>query len=131
MTLGRTTSESDAVRQHLPLAREIYSGFGLRIVLISLEIWSGWFDLRYAILPERTTERPAEVLLGWRVTDDAGTSYEQTGMAAGGSPLLRISQLGFRPAPPEGARTLTLTVVSGDRPDEPVAVVEIELAPAT
>ena len=115
----------------VPLAREVYYGPGLRIVLISLEIWSGWFDLRYAILPERTTERPAEVLLGWRVTDDAGTSYEQTGMAAGGSPLLRISQLGFRPAPPEGARTLTLTVVSGDRPDEPVAVVEIELAPAT
>ena len=115
----------------VPLAREVYSGPGLRIVLISLEIWSGWLDLRYAIVGEGPQEGPPEVLLGWRVSDDAGTDYEQTGMATGGGRLLRVSQLGFRPAPPPEARTLTLTVVSGDGPDEPVAVVEIELAPGS
>jgi hypothetical protein len=118
----------------VPLAREIYYGPGLRILLISLEIWSGWFDLRYAVLPERSPEGPPEgppeMLLGWRVTDDAGTTYEQTGMATGGGRLLHISQLGFRPAPPEGARTLTLTVVDGHQPTDPVAVVEIELGAA-
>jgi hypothetical protein len=118
----------------VPLAREIYYGPGLRILLLSLEIWSGWFDLRYAVLPERSPEGPPEgppeMLLGWRVTDDAGTTYEQTGMATGGGRLLHISQLGFRPAPPEGARTLTLTVVDGHQPTDPVAVVEIELGAA-
>jgi hypothetical protein len=115
----------------VPLAREVDYGPGLRIVLLSLEIWSGWFDLRYAVLPGRSLEGPPpEVLLGWRVTDDTGTSYQQTGMAAGGGRRLHISQLGFRPAPPEEARTLTLTVVSGEEPATPVAVVEIELAAA-
>jgi Clp amino terminal domain, pathogenicity island component len=114
----------------VPLAREVDYGPGVRIVLLSLEIWSGWFDLRYAVLPERSPEGPAEVRLGWRVSDDAGTSYQQTGMATGGGRLLHIGQLGFRPAPPEEARTLTLTVVSGDQPATPVAVVEIELPAA-
>ena len=30
----------------MPLAREVFRGFGVRLVLISLEIWSGWMDLR-------------------------------------------------------------------------------------
>ena len=115
----------------VPLAREVYYGPGLRIVLISLEIWSGWLDLRYAIVGEQPQEGPPEVLLGWRVSDDAGTGYEQTGMATGGGRLLRVSQLGFRPAPPAEARALTLTVVSGDEPAQPVAVVEIELTPGS
>jgi ATP-dependent Clp protease ATP-binding subunit ClpC len=34
----------------VPLAREAVSRRGYRLVLISLEIWSGWLDLRYALL---------------------------------------------------------------------------------
>jgi hypothetical protein len=114
----------------VPLAREIYYGPGLRILLISLEIWRDWFDLRYAVLPERSPEAPPDLLLGWRVTDDAGTAYEQTGIATAGGRLLHISQLGFRPAPPEQARTLTLTVVDGHAPETSVASVEIDLPAA-
>jgi hypothetical protein len=112
----------------VPVAREVYHGDGLRIVLISLEIWSGWLDLRYARLPESSQATEAEVLLAWRVTDDAGTTYEHMGMAAGGGRLLQVAQLGFRPAPPERARVLTLTVTSGTDLGPPLAVVEIELA---
>src|SRR4249920_1661767 len=36
----------------VPLAREVFRGLGLRVVLISLEVWSGWLDLRYVMLPE-------------------------------------------------------------------------------
>ena len=54
--------------------------------------------------------------------------YEKAGMATGGGQQLHVTQLGFRPAPPEGARTLTLTLVDGDEPNAPMAVVEIELA---
>jgi hypothetical protein len=111
----------------VPLAREVAHESGLRVALISLEIWSGWFDLRYALLPG-TAAPLLEVALDWRVTDDLGTDYTLTGMAAGGGPLLYIHQLDFRPAPPEEARTLILTVGERSEPARPLAVVEIELA---
>jgi hypothetical protein len=113
----------------VPLARQIHSGPGLRIVLISLEIWSGWLDLRYAVLPSVPGPQ-LDLPLRWRVADDAGTEYTLTGMAAGGGPHLRIQQLDFRPAPPEGVRTLTLTVSDASEPTSPLAVVEIELPEA-
>ena len=112
----------------VPLAREVFRGLGLRVVLISLEVWSGWLDLRYVILPEEPSGPPQFAGLDWRVADDAGTTYEKAGMATGGGQQLHVTQLGFRPAPPEGARTLTLTLVDGDDPAAPMAVVEIELA---
>jgi hypothetical protein len=111
----------------VPLAREVADESGLRVALISLEIWSGWFDLRYALLP-RTTAPLLEVALDWRVTDDLGTDYTLTGMAAGGGPLLYVHQLDFRPAPPEEARTLTLTVSERSEPAQPLMRVEIDLA---
>ena len=111
----------------VPLAREVAHESGLRAVLISLEVWSGWFDLRYALLPG-TAAPLLEVALDWRVTDDLGTDYTLTGIAAGGGPLLYIHQLDFRPAPPNDARTLTLTVSDRSQADRPLAMVEIELA---
>jgi hypothetical protein len=119
----------------VPLAREVFRGSGLRVVLISLEIWSGWLDLRYALLPVdpqglQGTQLEVAADLDWRVSDDAGTAYELTGMATGGGRLLRIHQLGFRPAPPGAARTLTLQIGEGGEGGGPLAVVEIELAEA-
>jgi hypothetical protein len=111
----------------VPLAREVADESGLRVVLISLEVWSGWFDLRYALLP-RMDAPPQEVALDWRVTDDLGTDYSLTGMAAGGGPLLRVQQLDFRPAPPTDARTLTLTVSERSEAAPILAIVEIDLA---
>jgi hypothetical protein len=112
----------------VPLAREVADESGLRVVLISLEIWSGWFDLRYALLPTRDAPPPQEIDLDWRVTDDLGTDYTLTGLAAGGGPFLRVHQLDFRPAPPTDARTLTLTVSERSEAAPILAVVEIELA---
>ena len=111
----------------VPLAREVTHESGLRVMLISVEVWSGWFDLRYALLP-RTAAPLLEIALDWRVTDDLGTDYTMTGMAAGGGPLLYIHQLDFRPAPPEEARTLTLTVSERSEAAQPLAMIEIELA---
>jgi hypothetical protein len=111
----------------VPLAREVFRGFGVRIVLISLEIWSSWLDLRYVLLPEEPPGPQRLVDLDWRITDDAGTGYELTGAASGGGRLLRIHQLGFRPAPPEGVRVLTLTLGDGDEPSGTLATVEIDL----
>jgi|Tabmets5t2r1_1033131.scaffolds.fasta_scaffold05659_3 Clp amino terminal domain, pathogenicity island component len=119
----------------VPLGREVFRGSGLRVVLISLEIWSGWLDLRYALLPvdpqePQATQLELAVDLDWRVSDDAGTTYELMGAATGGGRLLRIHQLGFRPAPPEAARVLTLQLGQGGETAGPLAVVEIELPEA-
>jgi hypothetical protein len=113
----------------VPLAREAHREAGWRVVLISLEIWSGWLDLRFALLPGSSSGGRQQLLLDWQVDDDVGTVYEKAGMATGGGRLLHVTQLGFRPAPPEGARTLTLTLVDGEEPSGPMAVVEIDLAP--
>jgi hypothetical protein len=99
-------------------------------VLISLEVWSGWLDLRYVMLPEEPSGPAHFPGLDWRVADDAGTSYEVMGMAHGGGRLLHIIQVGFRPAPPEEARTLTLTLADGEETSQPLAIIEIELSAA-
>jgi hypothetical protein len=114
----------------VPLAREVLRGFGIRMVLISLEVWTGWLDLRYALLPDQppTSAPMHDIAIEWQVTDDAGTGYELAGAASGGGRLLRIHQLTVRPAPPEQARRLTLTLTDGETPTTPLAVVEIELA---
>jgi hypothetical protein len=113
----------------VPLAREVYRGYGYRVVLMSLEVWSGWLDLRYALLPADAPSgsTPPEIALDWRIGDDAGTPYEVCGVASGGARLLRVHQFSFMPAPPGDARRLTLTAVDAD--GVKLAVVEIELAP--
>jgi Clp amino terminal domain, pathogenicity island component len=108
----------------VPLAREVYRGQDFRVVLISLEVWSGWLDLRYVLLPVEPYGPPIFPSLDWRIADDADTTYEVMGMAHGGGRLLHVVQEGFRPAFPEGARILTLTLTDGDRS---LAVVEIDL----
>jgi hypothetical protein len=108
----------------VPLAREVYQGQDYRVVLISLEVWSGWLDLRYVLLPQEPYGPPLFPSLDWGVADDAGTAYEVMGVAHGGGRLLHVIQEGFRPAFPEGARILTLTLRDGERS---LAVVEIDL----
>jgi hypothetical protein len=115
----------------VPLAREVFKGFGVRLVLISLEIWSGWMDLRYVLLPEEQPGAQHLVDFDWQVGDDAGTDYELMGMATGGGRLLHIFQLGFKPAPPEAARTITLRVGDPEQTANPLAVIEIELRAET
>jgi hypothetical protein len=111
----------------VPLAREVFDGLGVRLVLISLEIWSGWMDLRYVLLPKDQPGAQHLVDFEWQVSDDAGTDYELMGMATGGGRVLHIFQLGFRPAPPDGIRTLTLKVSGGEEPTRPLVAVEIDL----
>ena len=78
------------------------------------------------MLPEEPSAPPQFPGFDWRVGDDAGTAYEVMGMAHGGGRLLHVIQMGFRPAPPEEARTLSLTLTDGA--ETSLAVVEIELA---
>jgi Clp amino terminal domain, pathogenicity island component len=113
----------------VPLAREVYRSYGYRVVLMSLEVWSGWLDLRYAVLPADPPpgSMPPELAVEWRVGDDTGTPYEVCGLVGSGARLLRVHQVSFMPAPPADARRLTLTAVDAD--GTMLALVEIELAP--
>jgi Clp amino terminal domain, pathogenicity island component len=112
----------------VPLAREVHRGYGHRTVLISLEVWSGWLDVRFALLPEDPPGAPpvADVVLTWQLGDDRGTTYELTGLSSSGGRRLRIHQLGFQPAPPAEAASLTLTAT--DPEGAKLAVVEVDLA---
>jgi hypothetical protein len=111
----------------IPLAREAVSRRGYRLVLISLEIWSGWLDLRYALLalvPLRSY--PLEdARHRWRLTDDVGTDYELIGTSSGAGRVVHLHQLSFQPAPPPDASVLTLTL--SDEQDAEVATAEIPL----
>jgi Clp amino terminal domain, pathogenicity island component len=117
----------------VPLAREVFHGLGFRMVLISLEVWSGWLDLRYALLPDGPPATPPmqEVALDWRLTDSTTRTYELAGAASGGGRLLRVHHLTFLPGLPEDAGTLTLTARADPDAPEPLVVVEIELGGAT
>ena len=113
----------------VPLAREVFHGLGFRVVLISLEVWSGWLDLRYALLPDGPPATPPmqEVALDWQLTDSTTRTYELAGAASGGGRLLRVHHLTFMPGLPEEAGTLTLTARADPDAPEPLVVVEIEL----
>jgi Clp amino terminal domain, pathogenicity island component len=117
----------------VPLAREVFQGLGFRMVLISLEVWSGWLDLRYALLPDGPPAAASpmqDVALDWQLTDNATRAYELAGAASGGGRLLRVHHLSFVPGLPEDATSLTLTARADPDAPEPLVVVEIELGGA-
>ncbi len=115
----------------VPLVRELVRRGGYRVVLISLEVWSGWVHLRYALLPAEPAEAPplVDLPIRWRLGDDLDTAYQLVGGGSAGDPLLRIYHLSFQPAPPSEANTLTITVQDQDGAD--LAAVEVPLAGAS
>jgi hypothetical protein len=68
-----------SLRRVIPLTQEHRLPSGDQLVLISLEVWSDWVDLRYAVVyatPEPEGELPRlEVIGGCEVSDRAGTEY--------------------------------------------------------
>ena len=109
------------------LAHEVVRRPGYRLVLISLEVWSGWLDLRYALLAlaPPTTHPVPDASHRWRLSDDVGTAYEPFGATSGAGRMLHLHQLSFQPAPPADASILTLTLK--DEQDADVATAEIPL----
>ena len=110
----------------VPLAREAVSRRGYRLVLISLEIWSGWLDLRYALLalvPLRG--HPLEdARHHWRLTDDLGTDYELIGTTSGAGRVVlgRAADVGPRGARGRAALAATSrALVAGQELDDLLA----------
>jgi hypothetical protein len=109
----------------LPLASEHPLPSGDTLVLLSLEIWSDWFDLRYAIVhatpePEGDLPRPS-VLGGCEVSDRAGTEYINWVTSSPAFGMVRTFQRSFVPAPPPGTELLELRFAPPSIPIDPDA----------
>jgi hypothetical protein len=118
----------------LPLVSEHPLPSGDLLVLLSLEIWSDWFDLRYAIVyatPEPEGDLPRPAVLGrCEVSDRAGTTYKNWVSSAPAFGMVRGHQHTFVPAPPPGTEVLELRfnappAAAGDGP--PLAVSTVVL----
>ena len=117
----------------LPLASEHSLPSGDTLVLLSLELWSDWFDLRYAIAyatPEPEGELPRPSVLGnCQVSDRAGTEYINWVSSSPSFGMVRTHQRTFVPAPPPGTEVLELrfgppsTPIDSDAPPLVVSTV--------
>ena len=121
------------LRRVLPLAREHPLPSGDLLVLLSLEIWSDWFDLRYAIAyatPEPEGDLPRPPVLGpCAVSDRAGTDYRCRVAGCPAFGMVQVHQCTFTPAPPPGTEVLELrfgppsTIIPGQAPPLVVSTV--------
>jgi hypothetical protein len=96
----------------VPLGQEFPLPSGDQLVLLSLELWSDWLELRYAVVyatpePEGELPRPA-VLGGCEVSDRAGTEYVNRTSTHPSFGMVRIHQRTFVPSPPPGTERLEL-----------------------
>ena len=96
----------------VPLGQEFPLPSGDQLVLLSLEAWSDWLDLRYAVVyatpePEGELPRPA-VLGGCEVSDRAGTAYTSPYSSSPSYGMVRLTQRVFVPSPPAGTEQLEL-----------------------
>jgi hypothetical protein len=96
----------------VPLGQEFPLPSGDQLVLLSLELWSDWLDLRYAVVyatpePQGELPRPA-VLGGCDVSDRAGTEYVNRHSSVPSFGTVRVYQRTFVPSPPPGTERLEL-----------------------
>jgi hypothetical protein len=103
---------SAELRRVIPLAQEHPLPSGDQLVLISLEVWSDWLDLRYAVVyatPEPEGELPRPEVIGYcEVSDRAGTTYTNRTSSHPSFGMVRIHQRTFVPSPPAGTELLEL-----------------------
>jgi hypothetical protein len=90
------------LRRVVPVGQEFPPPSGDQLVLLSLEVWSDWLDLRYAVVyatPEPEGELPRPAVLGrcgcGRIE---GVALLTESSAVGGQPCGVPSRSGGRPA---------------------------------
>lgn len=97
----------------VPLVVSLGSTDGHHLVLVSIEDYGGWFDLRFARadlgasrpLPRRVP--PAEA---WRLSDGEGTPYEVVDAVGRGDRSFSNGEARVRPGLPDGGTSLTVEV---------------------
>jgi hypothetical protein len=122
------------LRRVVPLAQEHPLPSEDQLVLLSLEVWSDWLDLRYAVVyatpdPEGELPRP-EVIGVCEVSDRTGTEYVNWTSSHPSFGVVRVHQRTFVPAPPAGTELLELRFSApSTRPGEapPLIVSTVDL----
>jgi Clp amino terminal domain, pathogenicity island component len=116
------------LRRVVPIGREVEISEGRRLVLLSLDVWSEWVDLR-VVLSSSKERAPIYGMGGydaWTLADDLGTAYRCIGTDFGGDYLFEVQESTFVPSPPSEATSLTLTLPRfGDR-EEIQVIVELQ-----
>jgi hypothetical protein len=111
----------------VPIGQEVEIAKGHRLVLLSLEIWSDWTDLRVGLvgaegLPPSLGSARHDA---WTLADNLGTSYECLGTRVEGDDRFQIHQTTFVPSPPPEAAALTLTLPAAEGRHEVQVAVEL------
>jgi hypothetical protein len=92
-------------RRVVPLLADLGSAGGHRLVLLSLEVWDGWADLRFARIDEgadRPLPRRVPPAGAWSLTV-GGRTVEVLDAVGRGDRTFSNGEVRFRPAPEEGA----------------------------
>jgi hypothetical protein len=100
------------LRRVVPLGQEFPLPSGDQLVLLSLEVWSDWLDLRYAVVyatPEPEGELPRPSVIGdCELSDRAGTTYTARTGSYPSYGMVRVNQRTFVPSPPAATELLEL-----------------------
>jgi hypothetical protein len=88
----------------VPLLADLGEAGGHRLVLLSLEVWDGWADLRFARIDvgaERPLPRRVPPAASWQVTVDGGPA-EVLDAVGRGDRTFSNGEVRLRPAPAAG-----------------------------
>jgi len=110
----------------VPIGQEVEIAKGHRLVLLSLEIWSDWTDLRVGLVgAEGLPSLGSARYDAWTLADNLGTSYECLGIRVEGDDRFQVHQATFVPSPPPEAAALTLTLLAAEARHEVQVAVEL------
>lgn len=106
-------SEVPSPRRIVPLLTELGMVSGHRIVLLSIEAWEGWFDLRFARIDtagDRPLPRRIPPAHAWTLTDDDDRPYTVEDAVGRGDRTLSIGEVRVTPALPDTPTRLHVEV---------------------
>lgn len=104
----------------VPLMVELGMVAGHRFVLLSVEDWGEWFDLRFARIDSeghQTLPRRIPPAHAWSVEDGTDRVYAVDDAVGRGDRQLSVGEVRVRPGLPDGATTLRISAeVLGNTP---------------
>lgn len=109
----------DAPVRVVPLTADLGTVGGQRVVLLSLEVWPRWADLRFARIDvgaDRPVPRRVPPVDAWQVTCD-GEAVDVLDAVGRGDRHFSNGEVRLRPVPAPGSHVeVTVTVVPGQPP---------------
>lgn len=117
-------------RRVVPLMVDAGTTAGHRLVLLSLEVWDEWMDLRFARIDvdaDRPLPRRVPPPGAWSVAGATGRFYTVEDAVGRGDRAFSNGEVRLRPAVPDDGDTLHVTAILLE--GEPPAGVTVEVPP--